>query len=316
MSSPLTQLSLQPCSAAQLRINIKEEPKCSTPTPCQFTLKKHCQVSSTAPTTATTTPVMTMDKDKMLQEKDKQIEELTRMLRQKQRLVEVLRMQLEHGKRGGRVPEPLILVKVKQEPPDMSSVPLSLGHLPLSRPPSSCEMDVSTVTVKQEAVEAEEVVSKTTHGLLQTQQAQIKSEQKSTQKKQQHICLQQSSLQFTQGQAIQKLLLQQQRNIQSHSQTLVRQNLQDLSQQRKRKSHKQQLKQQEQQLKQPVLLNQQKSFLQQQNKQQHQTKQQQQIQIHTKIHLKQQQVLIQQKQQVRQQAPQVSNWFYSIIYNT
>ncbi|TMS15465.1 MKL/myocardin-like protein 1, partial [Larimichthys crocea] len=102
MSSPLTQLSLQPCLAAQLPVNIKEEPKCSTPAPCQFSLKaaalqKRCLASSTAPTTTTTAPaVVALDKDKMLQEKDKQIEELTRMLRQKQRLVEVLRMQLEH----------------------------------------------------------------------------------------------------------------------------------------------------------------------------------------------------------------------------
>ncbi|XP_041812553.1 myocardin-related transcription factor A-like isoform X2 [Chelmon rostratus] len=340
MSSPLTHLSLQPCSAAQLPVNIKEELKCSTPAPCQFFLKpaslqKHCPVSSTAPTTTTAAPVAAVDKDKMLQEKDKQIEELTRMLRQKQRLVEVLRMQLEHGKRGGRVPEPLVLVRVKQEPPDKPSVPLSFGHPPVPRTPSSvsCEMDVSKVTVKQEAIEAEDVESETTaqlsdtHGvpqsLTQTQEAQNKPEQMSTQMKQQHICLQQTALQFAQQQAIQKLLLQQQHNVQSQQQTIQnggqtlenQQNLQKLSQQRKKKSHKQQLKQQQQQqqskqhqqqmqLKQQILLKQQKSFLQQQNKQQHQTKQLQQIQIQTKIQLKQQQVLIQQKQQVQQQSTQ------------
>ncbi|XP_070837220.1 myocardin-related transcription factor A-like [Chaetodon trifascialis] len=340
MSSPLTQLSLQPRSAAQLPVNIKEELKCSTPAPCQFSLKpaslqKHCPVSqSTAPTTTTAPPAVAVDKDKMLQEKDKQIEELTRMLRQKQRLVEVLRMQLEHGKRGGRVPEPLLLVRVKQEPPDKPSVPLSFGHPPTPFPPSSvsCEMDGSKVTVKQEATEAEDVDSETTtqlpdtHGLQQSltesQEALIKAEQMSTQTKQQHICLQQTALQFAQQQAIQKLLLQQQhiqnqqQSIQKCSQTLDnQQNLQKLSQQRKKKSHKQQLKQQQQQqqskqhqqqkqLKQQILLKQQKSFVQQQNKQQHQTKQLKQIQIQTKIHLKQQQVLIQQKQQAQQQSTQ------------
>ncbi|XP_073351302.1 myocardin-related transcription factor A-like [Pagrus major] len=324
MSSPLTQLSLQPRSAAQLPINIKEEPKCSTPAPCQFALKaaslqKHCLVSTTAFTTTTTAPGVTVDKDKMLQEKDKQIEELTRMLRQKQRLVEVLRMQLEQGKNGGRVPEPLVLVRVKQEPPDKPSVPLTFGNPPLPRPSSSVssEMDVTKVTVKQEAIEAEEDVSEVamqlpdSHGLpqssTQTQEAQMKPEQK----KQPHICLQQTTLQFAQQQAIQKLLLQQQHNIQNQqrmiqncSQTL--ENQQKLSQQRKKKSHKQQLKQlqqqqqskqhqQQMQLKQQILLKQQKSFLQQQNKKQHQqTKQLQQIQIHLK------------QQTVQQQAPQVS----------
>ncbi|KAM8725074.1 myocardin-related transcription factor A-like isoform 1-T1 [Acanthopagrus schlegelii] len=330
MSSPLTQLSFQPCSAAQLPINIKEEPKCSTPAPCQFSLKaaslqKHCLVSTNALTTTTTAPGVTVDKDRMLQEKDRQIEELTRMLRQKQRLVEVLRMQLEQGKNGGRVPEPLVLVRVKQEPPDKPSVPLTFGNPPLPRPSSSVssEMDVTKVTVKQEAIEAEEVVSQMTtqlpdcHGLpkssTQTQDTQMKPDQMSTQKKQPHICLQQTTLQFAQQQAIQKLLPQQQHNIQNQrrmiqncGQTL--ENHQKLAQQRKKKSHKQQLKQlqqqqpskqhqQQMQLKQQILLKQQKTFLQQQNKKQHQqTKQLQQIQIR--------------KQQTgQQQAPQVSQTY-------
>lgn len=108
MSSPLTQLSHQPCSAAQLPINIKEEPKCSTPAPCQFSLKaaslqKHCLLPTNCLTTTTTAPGVTVDKDRMLQEKDRQIEELTRMLRQKQRLVETLRSQLEQGKMAGGI---------------------------------------------------------------------------------------------------------------------------------------------------------------------------------------------------------------------
>ncbi|XP_059203407.1 myocardin-related transcription factor A-like [Centropristis striata] len=344
LSSPFTQVSLQPCSAAQLQINIKEEPKSSTPAPCQFSLKpaslqKHVLVSASA----LKAPVMTADKDRMLQEKDKQIEELTRMLKQKQRLVEVLMMQLEHGNRGGQ--EPLVLVRVKQEPPDKASVPLSFGRPAFPPPPSpvSHEMDVMRVTVKQEAIEAEGAACETTmqlpdtHGLAQSltrteegqEQSQLKNkpEQMSTQTKQQHICLQQTTLQLAQQQAIQKLLLQQQ-HIQNRSQAA--ENLQKLSQQRKKKSHKQQLKQlqqqqqqqllqsqqqhqqskqhhQQMQLKQQILLKQQKSFLQQQQ----QNKQLQQLQIQTKIHLKQQQVIIQQKQQAQQQAPQVSQMSFN-----
>ncbi|XP_034394915.1 LOW QUALITY PROTEIN: myocardin-related transcription factor B-like [Cyclopterus lumpus] len=343
MSPHITHVSLPPCSAAQLATGIKEEPKCSALAPCQLSVKqKHCLVSSTALTTATPALVGTMDKDRMLQEKDKQIEELTRMLRQKQRLVEVLRMQLEHVNQGG--PEPPVLVRVKQEPPDGTGGPLSFGHSLFSPSPSpvSSEVDVLKVTVKQEAIEAEEVACETTmqlpeiHGLPRslTQshkqvQLQIQPEQMSTQAKQQHVRLQQTTLQLAQQQAIQKLLLQQQRGFQNE-QTVTQnrgqtpENLQKLSQQRKKKSHKQHLKQlqlqqqllqsqqqhlqqqskqhqQQMQLKQQILLKQQKSLLQQQQ----QTKQLQQIQIQTKMHLKQQQE--QQKQQAQQQPPQVSH---------
>uniref|UniRef100_A0A3Q3K8N0 SAP domain-containing protein n=2 Tax=Monopterus albus TaxID=43700 RepID=A0A3Q3K8N0_MONAL len=325
VSSPPTQLGLQSGSAAQLPLNIKEESPCSTPAPCQFSftpssLQKQYPVTSAAHTTRTTTPLVTVDKDKMLQEKDKQIQELTRMLRQKQRLVEVLRMQLEHGKKGGRVPDPVVLVRVKQEPPDKPNSPL-----PSSVP---CGMDVTKVNIKQEAIEAEEAVSETTvqspdfHGFPQFSnrahevQEQILMHSKPEQRKQeQHVCLQQTTLRLAQQQAIHELLLQQQHNIQNHSQTPEnQQNLQKRSQQRKKKPQKQQQKQQlvksqqghqQMQLKQQILLKQQKSLLQQQIKQhQQQTKQPQQIQIQTKIHLKQQQVLIQQNQKVQQQQQQ------------
>ncbi|KAM7372270.1 hypothetical protein PAMP_009450 [Pampus punctatissimus] len=318
-SNPL--LSLQPSSPSQLLTNIKEEPFCSTTATCQFSLKpmslqKYCPVSSATPTTTTTAPVVTMDKDKMLQQKDKQIEELTRMLKQKQRLVELLRMQLEHKKRGGQVAEPVVLVRLKQEPADKPRLP----------PPSSplaCEMDVTKVTVKQEVTDTEVVETTTgtpdTHGLMHSQtQEHIQLQIKPQTKQDAHVRLQQTTLQLAQQQAIQKLLLQQQHNIQNSNQTLDhQQNLQRLSQQRKKKSHKQQLKQQQQiqqsqqyqqpkqhqqqmQLKKQILLKQQKSLLQQQ------TKQPQQIQIQTKIHLKQQQLLIQQKQKGQRQSLQVS----------
>lgn len=94
MTSPLTQLSLQPSSPLPTAICIKEEPGSRTsPSSC-------CLVSQSA-----APPV---DKDQMLQEKDRRIQELTRMLLQKQQLVESLRSQLE-GK-GVGVP-----VRVKEE---------------------------------------------------------------------------------------------------------------------------------------------------------------------------------------------------------
>ncbi|KAK1877204.1 Myocardin-related transcription factor B [Dissostichus eleginoides] len=304
MSSPLSPVNLPPCSAAPLATHIKEEPMCSPPAPCQFSLKPaslrtHCPITAPA-------PAVDLDKDRLLHEKDRQIEDLTRLLRQNQRLVELLRLQLEHRSREGA--EPLVLVRVKQEPPDKPSVPLSFRHTPsLSR-----EM----VTVKQEATDSEE--SETTTQLPErTQEAQIQPQQMNTQTKQ---LLQQSTLQLAQQQAVQQLLLQQQRNIQNQQQVIqnkqqltqnrsqTAENLQKVSQQRKKKSHKQQIKQQQQQhvlqsqqqqqqqskqqhhqqqqqqLKQQILLKQQKTLLQQQ-----QSKQLQQIQIQTKIHVKQRQ---------------------------
>ncbi|KTG39340.1 hypothetical protein cypCar_00011290, partial [Cyprinus carpio] len=84
VTSPLTQLSLQPSPPLPSMVCIKEEPGSRTsPSSC-------CLVSQSA-----APPV---DKDQMLQEKDRRIQELTRMLLQKQQLVESLRSQLK-GKR-------------------------------------------------------------------------------------------------------------------------------------------------------------------------------------------------------------------------
>ncbi|XP_069557531.1 myocardin-related transcription factor A-like isoform X1 [Brachyistius frenatus] len=300
MSSPLTQLSLQPSLTTHLHTNIKEEPACSAPAPCQFSLQKHSSIPSAAPITTATVAVVTIDKDRLLQEKDKQIQELTMMLRQNQRLVEVLKMQLEHVNTGGRVPEHRILLKVKEEPPDKPSVALSTGN-PLLLPHTTCAstiIDVTKVTVKQEAIEGEDdapettVQSPCTHGLLQP----------STQTKQEHVCLQRSA----QQRAIQKLLLQQQHSIQKqkvliHNQMMDnKQNPQKLCQQRKKKSPKLLLRQQ-QQPKLPSLA------------QQQQSKHLQQMQLKHQILLKQRNSLIQQevklqvqKQPVQQQSPQVS----------
>ncbi|XP_035766723.1 myocardin-related transcription factor A-like [Neolamprologus brichardi] len=306
MSSPLNQLSLQPSSVAQLSTNVKEEPRCSTPTPCQYSLKsaslqRRSSVSSGVPATTSTAPVLSVDKDRLLQEKDKQIEALTRMLWQKQRLVEVLKMQLENGDRG-KAPEPISPLGVKEEPLDEPDVAFSMDfdRFPSQKSPISQEMDITKVIVKQEVIEEEEVKpektfqSPITHGLPQS----------STQTQEEHLA---------QQHIIQKVLLQQQQhNIQN--QTLENQHdLQKLCQQRKKKSQNQQkqllLQSQQQhqqskhvqqmQLKQQLLLKQQKShMLPQQMKTKQQTKQLQQIQIQTKIQLKQQQVP---KQQMKQQ---------------
>ncbi|XP_053194836.1 myocardin-related transcription factor A-like [Scomber japonicus] len=235
-SNPLEMLGLQPSSTPQLSTTIKEEPSCSTATPCQFSLKavslqKHCLVSSAAPTTTTTASAATMDKDKMLQQKDKQIEELTKLLMQKQRLVEILRMQLEHGKRGGQVAEPVVLVRVKQEPPDKPDLTIPSSSL-------SYEMDVTKVTVKQEAIDAEEVESETTmrspgmaHGLLHSQtqeqiQLQIKPGQTSIQTKQHQIKQQQQTKQPQQIQIQTKIHLKQQQLLIQQKQKGQKQSLQ------------------------------------------------------------------------------------------
>ncbi|XP_016387806.1 MKL/myocardin-like protein 1 isoform X4 [Sinocyclocheilus rhinocerous] len=81
VTSPLTQLSLQPSPPLPSTICIKEEPGSRT------SRSSCCLVSQSA--------APPIDKDQMLQEKDRRIQELTRMLLQKQQLVESLRSQLE-----------------------------------------------------------------------------------------------------------------------------------------------------------------------------------------------------------------------------
>lgn len=122
-----------------------------------------------------------MDKDKLLQEKDQQIQELTTKLVQKEQLVEMLRFQLEIRTNGG-LPESMVHVKVKQEPPDSCSSPPSLIHPP-SPPFTPTE---ETVAIKQEVIK-EEVVSQTSLGLPHCTQTD-------------HAC------RFSQQQMMQKLL--------------------------------------------------------------------------------------------------------------
>ncbi|KAG7268961.1 hypothetical protein CRUP_004885 [Coryphaenoides rupestris] len=116
VSSPLTQLTLQhspqnPAASMSPLSQVKEEnhlqhSSCSfsRPSPARgpaHTQKLESQAGHGADNSFSTSSSYRLDKDQMLQEKDKQIEELTRMLRQKQRLVESLRSQLEHGKTPG-----------------------------------------------------------------------------------------------------------------------------------------------------------------------------------------------------------------------
>ncbi|KAJ7992578.1 hypothetical protein DPEC_G00280150 [Dallia pectoralis] len=152
VSSPLTQLSLHP--SHRQRAAIKEESTGSIPAACQFSkavLQKHLLV----PEAMQVAPHF-VDKDQMLQEKDKQIEELTRMLRQKQQQVDTLRSQLEQGKRGGpdASPEPLGLVRVKEEPLD--DIPSNPVTYSLTSP--RCLMEQSKVTIKQEAPDIEDAL--------------------------------------------------------------------------------------------------------------------------------------------------------------
>lgn len=221
MTSPIPQLSPAPCSPAELVITIKEEPRFSSPTPCESPTEKtplcdHFLVSpsSGASFAAATAPVGTIDKDKMLKDKDQRIEELIRLVKQQQRLVEALRTQLKQGKNKSKGPEPPVLGKVKPEP--------------AASPP--CGTDIVSVEQK------EEVASTTTQRLHPCLSLPIKSEQKISHKNQQRVFLQKSNQQFVQQQAIQKLLQQQQQ--QHGSGTGIRQTL-ETCQAKKRKCSEQ-----------------------------------------------------------------------------
>ncbi|XP_029618226.1 myocardin-related transcription factor A isoform X3 [Salmo trutta] len=274
------------------RGTIKEELSGSTPTACQFSmaaLQKRLQVAPPS-----------VNKDQMLQEKDKQIEELTCMLRQKQRLVETLRVQLEQGKRGGRdaLPEPLGLVRVKEEPPDIPSIPSTFCPNARSPTPSQCHMEVTKMTIKQEVGDVEEAVEPSLEAPpQQVQLEQIQAQQRSQLEQLKVQQTQQiNALQLAQQQALQQLLLQQnQQNLQKHR-----------SLQRKKKSHKQQLKQQQQQ---QQLLSQQPQQIQSKNQQLLQSKHQQQQILQAQ---QQQQQILQAQQQQQLKSQQVSQMFLNL----
>lgn len=187
----------QPSAVSQLQVSVKEEPSPFAWTPCQFSgrKQKHRRVSWPCSTSsATLTPGASIDKDKLLQEKDQQIQELTTKLMQKEQMVEMLRFQLEIRTNGG-LPESMVHVKVKQEPPDSCSSPPSLIHPP--SPPFTPTEEM--VAIKQEVIK-EEIVSRTSLGLPQCAQTE-------------HTC------RFSQQQMMQKLLRPQECDIQKEEST-------------------------------------------------------------------------------------------------
>lgn len=199
----MSPLRAHPSSAvSQLQISMKEEPSPIASTPCQFSGReqKHFQVSGLCPaSSATLTPGATVDKDKLLQEKDQQIQELTTKLMQKEQLVEMLRFQLEIRTNGG-LPESMVHVKIKQEPPDSRSIPPSLIHPP--SPPFTPTEEM--VAIKQEVIK-EEVVSQTPLDLPQCAQTE-------------HACW------FAQQQTMQKPLRPQECDVQKEKQTNANRN--------------------------------------------------------------------------------------------
>ncbi|KAK0152185.1 MKL/myocardin-like protein 1 [Merluccius polli] len=264
------------------------------------------------------------DRDKMLRDKDRQIKMLTRMLNQKQQLVELLRMQLEQGNRGGRlggggggakIPDTKVLIQIKKEPGETSPFCLSADHQPLGSGFSYATP--LNVTVKQESMAEIDITEM--HLPLCPAGLSLpaftnpgpggppaRSGNPADGHEQQ---IQQAALQLAQQRAIQKLLLQEQNE--QNQQNLLhnpsqqnqlhllqnpgqqnQQNIQQHSQQRKKKSHKQQLKQQQQQ----QLLCQ----MQPQQQQQSQPKQSQ-AQLKQQVLLRQQQSVMLQKCKLQHQ---------------
>ncbi|XP_038136238.1 myocardin-related transcription factor A-like isoform X4 [Cyprinodon tularosa] len=227
MSSSLTNLSLQPFTEASFPATIKQEPQCSSPTPCHFHLKSaslqtHSLVSSDAPATTAAAPPVTTDKDRMLQEKDKQIAKLTRMLWHNQRLVEELKMQLKNSNR--EVPEGQILRKVKEEPPEKQNEAFSTSLPPFDPNISiiSHEKEATKVTIKEEAMETEIAAEILVQSPDMLQKSSTKSQQTQDQINlklrpkqgtfQRQVCLQDSARQMAQQHTLNRLLLMQQQN--------------------------------------------------------------------------------------------------------
>ncbi|KAI4905137.1 hypothetical protein NFI96_031257, partial [Prochilodus magdalenae] len=103
VTSPLTQLSLQPSPPTPPTVHIIDESPPATRGPSHPFL-------AAAPS---------VDKDWMLQEKDRRIAELTRMLQQKQQLVDRLRSQLQDQQTGDVTFMPHLPITVKEEPQDI-----------------------------------------------------------------------------------------------------------------------------------------------------------------------------------------------------
>ncbi|XP_035657306.1 myocardin-related transcription factor A-like isoform X2 [Oncorhynchus keta] len=270
VSSPLTQLSLHPSPAS-----IKEENQGHLPT-CSLSQSR---LSPTAPQPATppqepsgapgaAMEASPLDKDQLLQEKDKQIEELTRMLRQKQRLVETLRSQLEHGKQTGLKEMQGVVINGYAQEAQTKTTSIRASTI-LYPTLTNGEM----VRVKKEVETQEEM-----EGL---DEAQPKGQPQPTQCSQQTLLKLQQIHRIQVQQQTQQLLQTQQQQSQQLQQQKQQQQTQQMQQQ---KTSAQMLLQQQQQLQQLIIQQtqqkqlqlQHKQLLAQQRKQQRQAQRQQQ----------------------------------------
>nr|XP_057918596.1 myocardin related transcription factor Ab isoform X2 [Doryrhamphus excisus] len=242
VSSPLTQLTLHPSpqhpsngSPLLQPVNhIKEETQSS----CNFHRPSEAHTGVTMDTAS-------LDKDQMLHEKDKQIEELTRMLRQKQKLVETLRSQLEHGKAAGGVAseregsgdvKPPTLIKASAIQPPV----LPNGLLVKVKQERETEEGMAGITEEAQTKKASQPMQCSQETLLrlqqinrlQTQQTEQQAHKASDpqrppeQKKVSQVLLQQQ-------QQLQQLIIQQtkQKHLQAQQQRLVQQKLAQQKQQ-------------------------------------------------------------------------------------
>ncbi|XP_055746333.1 myocardin related transcription factor Ab isoform X3 [Salvelinus fontinalis] len=247
VSSPLTQLSLHPSPAS-----IKEENQGHLPT-CSFSQSR---LSPTAPQEPSGAPGAAMeasplDKDQLLQEKDKQIEELTRMLRQKQRLVETLRSQLEHGKQTGLKEMQGVVVNGYAQEAQTKTTSIKASAI-LHPALTNGEM----VRVKTEVETQEEMEG--------VDEAQPKGQPQPTQCSQQTLLKLQQIHRIQVQQQTQQLLQTQQQQSQQLQQQKQQQQTQQMQQQ---KTSAQLLLQQQQQLQQLIIQQTQQKQLQLQHKQ-------------------------------------------------
>lgn len=191
VTSPLTQLTLQPSSPFTTTVHIKEEPDTQVPVSC-------CLRSQ--PTVAPT------DKDQMLQEKDRRIQELTRMLLQKQQLVESLRSQLE----GNRVGVP---VRVKEEPAGVTMETVTV----------TVKEEVIEVQEESEIVTEPRVIPQAWQTQAQLLQERMQTAVEPEQERQRQLVLQQNQRNLQQQVHQRKRKTQQQHSVMQAKPTLQKQ---------------------------------------------------------------------------------------------
>uniref|UniRef100_A0AAQ4PLS3 SAP domain-containing protein n=1 Tax=Gasterosteus aculeatus aculeatus TaxID=481459 RepID=A0AAQ4PLS3_GASAC len=224
VSSPLTQLTLHPSPQHPSNISqlsmVKEEMQSS----CSLSRSSPAACQPPEPLSAMAMDTSSLEKDQMLQEKDKQIEELTRMLRQKQRLVETLRSQLEHGKMTSGV----VLKREESEKSRTPEVKLpTLIKASAVQPPSLT--NGIAVTVKKE-MEPEEGMEGVTEAL------QVRRAAPSMQCSQETLLRLQQSHRLQLQQAEQEKESQQQSQEQAHKAAEASSNAQKLQLQQKKEA--------------------------------------------------------------------------------